>query len=324
MRGRARLVALLVACVLAELACRALRLPFFPSALPLLMWGRQTLELTRPAMALYCAAVAVLLFGWWGIASVGLSAAIVFGAVGLRVSRGWWRSPAFLASGLVAWMLVDALLGHLPVGEVPLEVLVSAVMTNVAGEPLVAALGSRLVLLALVLATLGAAALAWRVLPELVRSRVAMIPPLALVLIGSACGSPDGESHLFVPARPGSTDAIVERFADPGARDAAGPHVVLPPASRTRAVCGGCHQDKVEATSEPTARKGIHEIHLTLAELKPPLECTDCHPHAGAPGFPRFTGRRDRRTAYNQRCRVCHRQTRADGTLTLRWNERFR
>ncbi len=308
--------ALLVTSVLLELFFRYLRLPLFPVWVPLLLWGTRRLEMSTPAALLFAGSGIALLLGWWGSASLSFSLAVVVAVVAMRVSGTWWRGAAFILFATLAWLMLSAVAGSLPVGSFSFEVLFSAVFTQLTGQQWVAAVCSKLVILLLVLATLGLARLFWRLGPKVTRHAF-----LVLVLI-SGCDSTFDRTY-FSPTAPDVDEGVVSLFA--GTAELPEPnlgHVVLPAQSRTRELCASCHQDKVNGTSLPVAEKGIHEIHLVLQELG--LLCTVCHEHAGEPGFPDLTAEGDRRNAYNQRCRICHMKGDEGGTAQLRWERRFR
>ena len=213
------------------------------------------------------------------------------------------RHPRSVALGAatLAWIAIDVARGHFPVGSFSLETLLTAVLMRLCASELAAGVVSRLILVAGAAASFAALARALRLgggLARRLRTAAAL-----LLLVALACREPDPARTYFTPAEPGAASEVVQlAFDDPGRR--ADAHPLLPPEARTSATCLACHRAVAEATDRPPARKGLHEIHASLAQGGP--NCGGCHPSAGARGFPgEYPGLHARREA-NQACAGCH------------------
>lgn len=211
-----------------------------------------------------------------------------------------FRSVA-LGVATLTWIAIDLARGHFPVGSFGIETLLTAVLMRLSASELVAGVASRVILVAGAAASFAALARAlpigWR-FARLLRNAAAL-----LLLAALACREPDPARTYFTPAEPGVSSEVVQLAFDAPDRRADA-HPLLPPEARTSATCLACHHSIADATDRPLARKGLHEIHASLAQGGP--GCSHCHPSAGASGFPgEYPGLHARREA-NQACAGCH------------------
>ncbi|MBI4518813.1 MAG: hypothetical protein HY699_23715 [Deltaproteobacteria bacterium] len=270
--------------LLLEIAMRAFRIPLFPAFAPLFSVN------APPALrfTVYAPLLLAIEMYFLGSAAWEFVAAVL---AGLFVYRRLHSRLAFALASAVLWSLIGWATNHFPIGALGLETLLTSLLVRAAGSEQLAGFMSRLVFIALLLASVGLVALSQRGLRRLAPAAFA-----AAVLLGCA----PADKEYFQPEASGDHDAVQVAFATPGAFE----HPVLAEAARTNEVCLGCHGAKIGATDLPRAQKGVHEFHHQHPNFNQP--CTFCHQRAGRPGFPGEYPRQGARSAYNQQCASCH------------------